>query len=43
MKTVKNKNGEIKRMNDREAQKLVSQKHLGWSYCPKSEFKSQRK
>lgn len=40
MKTLKNKNGEIKRVNDKEAQKLVTQRHLGWSYCPKSEFKA---
>jgi hypothetical protein len=41
MKTIKNKNGEIKRLSDKEAQKLVMQKHLGWNYCAKSEFKSQ--
>jgi hypothetical protein len=40
MKTIKNKNGEIKRLKDKEAQKIVSQKHLGWNYCSKSEFKS---
>ena len=39
MKTIKNKNGEIKRLRDKEAQKIVSQKHLGWNYCSKSEFK----
>ena len=41
MKTIKHKTGEIKRLNDKEAHKLVSQKHLGWNYCSKSEFKNQ--
>jgi hypothetical protein len=41
MKTIKHKTGEIKRLNDKEAHKLVSQKHLGWNYCPKSAFKNQ--
>jgi hypothetical protein len=40
MKTLKHKSGELKRVNDREAEKLVHQKHLGWNYCAKSEFKN---
>lgn len=40
MKTVKNKNtGELKRLNDKEAQKLVNQTFLGWVYCSKKEWK----
>ena len=37
MKTIK-KGDKIKRFNDLEAQSKV--KSEGWSYCPKSEFKS---
>jgi hypothetical protein len=40
MKTIKNKLGELKRVNDREAEKLVRQKNLGWNFCAKSEFKN---
>lgn len=40
MKTIKNKNGEIKRLNDKAAHKLVTQVQLGWMYCAKSEFKN---
>lgn len=43
MKTLRHKNtGEIKRLNDKEAQKLVSQSHLGWVYCSKSEWRKQK-
>lgn len=39
MKTIKHKTGEIKRLSNVEAEKLIKQKHLGWTYCAKSEFK----
>jgi hypothetical protein len=43
MKTLRHKKtGEIKRLNDKEAHKLVIQSHLGWEYCSKSELKTQK-
>ena len=39
MKTVK-KNLEIKRVKNKESAQLVKE---GWAYCPKSEFKKQKK
>lgn len=40
MKTLKNsKTGEIKRLHDKAAQKLVLNTYLGWGYVPKSEWK----
>jgi hypothetical protein len=42
MKTLKNsKNGEIKRLNDKEAEKLVRQTFLGWGYVPKELWKQE--
>jgi hypothetical protein len=42
MKTLKNsKTGEIKRLNDKEAEKLVKQTFLGWSYIPKDLWKQE--
>jgi hypothetical protein len=43
MKTLKNsKTGEIKRLHDQAAQKLVLQTFLGWEYTPKSEWKKDK-
>lgn len=45
MKTVKNtKTGEIKRLEDKQAQQLTrpSASYLGWVYCPKSEWKTNK-
>lgn len=40
MKTIKNtKTGELKRLNDKEAEKLIIQSYLGWSYVPKQNWK----
>jgi hypothetical protein len=40
MKTLKNsKTGEIKRMQDKEADKLIRQSFLGWEYVPKELWK----
>lgn len=42
MKTLKNnKTGELKRVKDKEAQKLVLQSYLGWEYCPKNVWKTE--
>lgn len=42
MKTLRNtKTGELKRVNDKESQKLVSQTYLGWQYCPKNVWKTE--
>jgi hypothetical protein len=42
MKTLKNnKTGELKRVHDKEAQKLVLQTYLGWEYCPKNVWKAE--
>lgn len=44
MKTIKNeKTGELKRLNDREAEKLVSQSFSGWKYSSKTEWKSENR
>ena len=43
MKTLKNsKTGEIKRLHDNAAHKLVIQTFLGWVYTPKSEWKKDK-
>jgi hypothetical protein len=43
MKTLKNsKTGEIKRLHDNAAHKLVIQTFLGWGYVPKSEWKKNK-
>ena len=43
MKTLKNsKSGEIKRLHDQAAHKLVIQTFLGWVYTPKSEWKKDK-
>ena len=43
MKTIRNtKTGELKRVNDKEAEKLVRQSYLGWSYVPKQAWKETR-
>lgn len=43
MKTIRNtKTGELKRVNDKEAEKLVRQLYLGWSYVPKQAWKETR-
>ena len=43
MKTLRHKKtGELKRLNDKAAEKLVRQKHLGWEYCSKTLWKSQK-
>jgi hypothetical protein len=45
MKTIKNtKTGEIKRVDDKKATLLTapSATYLGWVYCPKSEWKSNK-
>jgi hypothetical protein len=39
MKTIK-KGTEIKRVKNKEAEKLTKQ---DWKYCPKSEYKKQKK
>lgn len=42
MKTLRNsKTGELKRVNDREAEKLVNQPYLGWNYVPKEFWKKE--
>ena len=42
MKTLKNnKTGELKRLHDKEAQKLVLQTYMGWEYCPKHVWKTE--
>jgi hypothetical protein len=42
MKTLKNtKTGELKRVHDKDAQKLVLQTYLGWQYCPKNVWKTE--
>jgi len=42
MKTLKNnKTGELKRVHDKDAQKLVLQTYLGWEYCPKNLWKTE--
>ena len=42
MKTLKNsKTGELKRINDKEAEKLVRQTYLGWNYVPKEVWKNE--
>jgi len=46
MKTLKNtKTGEIKRVDDKTANNLTqpSVSYLNWAYCPKSEWKSNKK
>lgn len=40
MKCIK-KHGEIKRVRDKEADKMVSER--GWDYCPKREWKKKGK
>ena len=43
MKTIRNtKTGELKRLNDKEAEKLVRQSYLAWSYVPKQAWKETR-
>ena len=43
MKTLKNsKTGEIKRLHDQAAHKLVMNTFLGWVYTPKSEWKKDK-
>jgi len=43
MKTLKNsKTGEIKRLHDKAAHKLVLNTYLGWGYVPKSEWKKDK-
>ncbi len=43
MKTLKNsKTGEIKRLHDKAAHKLVLQTFLGWKYTAKSEWKKDK-
>jgi len=43
MKTLKNKTtNEIKRVDDKTANQMVSQTFLGWEYCPKSLWKEIR-
>jgi hypothetical protein len=43
MKTLKNsKTGEIKRLHDKAAHKLVLQTFLGWGYVPKTEWKKDK-
>ena len=43
MKTLKNsKSGEIKRLHDQAAHKLVMNTFLGWGYVPKSEWKKDK-
>ena len=42
MKTLRNtKTGELKRVHDKEAQKLFLQTYLGWEYCPKNVWKEE--
>lgn len=43
MKTIRNtKTGEIKRLKDKEAHKMVvTQGYLGWSYVPKEVWKNE--
>ena len=42
MKTIRNtKTGELKRVHDKEAQKLFLQTYLGWEYCPKNVWKTE--
>jgi hypothetical protein len=43
MKTIRNsKTGEIKRLHDEGAEKLISNTYLGWNYVPKSEWKKDK-
>jgi hypothetical protein len=43
MKTLKNnKTGELKRLNDKDAEKLIKQTFLGWEYVAKKYFKELR-
>lgn len=42
MKTIRNtKTGEMKRLNDKEAEKMVKQGYLGWTYVPKDAWKKE--
>lgn len=42
MKTLRNsKTNELKRINDKEAEKLVRQTYLGWNYVPKELWKKE--
>jgi hypothetical protein len=42
MKTIRNtKTGELKRLNDKEAEKMVRQGYLGWTYAPKDMWKKE--
>lgn len=44
MKTLKNsKTGELKRINEKDADKLVRQEYLGWEYVPKEVWKMESK
>lgn len=43
MKTIRNsKTGELKRLNDKEAEKMVRQEYLGWKYTSKKDWKEQK-
>jgi hypothetical protein len=42
MKTIRNKKtGELKRLNDREAHKMIVTTYLGWEYVPKQIWKNE--
>ena len=42
MKTIRNtKTGEIKRVDDKDANNMVSSTWQGWEYCPKSLWKTE--
>lgn len=42
MKTIRNKKtGELKRLNDREAHKMIVTTYLGWEYVPKQVWKKE--
>ncbi len=42
MKTIRNtKTGEIKRVDDKDANNMVKTKWQGWEYCPKSLWKTE--
>ena len=42
MKTIRNtKTGEIKRVDDKDANNMVSASWQGWEYCPKSLWKTE--
>jgi len=44
MKTIKNQNSEeIKRVGDKEAEKLVRQLFSVWKYCPKQHWKNENR